>query len=222
MPMILNKADFKKLHDELEEADSQREHIIKEARDVLKGSKTMIYSVQRNELNHAGKLKEELKKDLKKVVEKCRKFPDLYYSGSIKVAEQEFVEALCFYEFVKNKSLPTVSDLGVTSENYLLGLCDLSGELTRKAINASIKENYDETLAPNEVLQNQGRDDDTLFPLFRQHANVVLDEDFLDQYIVLASLEYEYSDHTVQQSLFSISGLWHNRGYHAADLRCTS
>jgi len=151
--MILNKADFKKLHDELEEADSQREHIIKEARDVLKGSKTMIYSVQRNELNHAGKLKEELKKDLKKVVEKCRKFPDLYYSGSIKVAEQEFVEALCFYEFVKNKSLPTVSDLGVTSENYLLGLCDLSGELTRKAINASIKENYNETLAIWEFLE---------------------------------------------------------------------
>ena len=77
----------------------------------------------------------------------------MYYSGSIKVAEQEFVEALCFYEFVKNKSLPTVSDLGVTSENYLLGLCDLSGELTRKAINASIKENYNETLAIWEFLE---------------------------------------------------------------------
>jgi len=136
--------NFDILHDEIERYDSTREAVIKKSRDIVKLSKRMIYAVQRGELN-LEKLKKEIKDDLQKLVKLSKTHPSLYYSGSIKIAEQEFVEAICFYEYVKNGQLPTHKDLDIEFENYLLGICDLTGELSRKAINSAIKEKYSES-----------------------------------------------------------------------------
>ena len=70
----------------------------------------------------------------------------LYYSGPFKIAIQEFVEAACYHEFVKNKKIPSAKELNVDTEYYLLGLCDLTGELVRKAINSAINNDYDQAL----------------------------------------------------------------------------
>lgn len=142
---MINKQEFKALQDQFEEFDHQREALIKLSRGVVKASKKVIYAVHRNELHKAKKLKEAMKKDLKKLITQTKKHNALYYSGFTRIAEQEYVEAVSFYEFMANKNIPSAKDLGVDQENYLLGLCDLTGELTRKAINASIKENYEIT-----------------------------------------------------------------------------
>ena len=47
---------------------------------------------------------------------------------------------MCFYELVKTGSIPTAKQLGVLPQHYILGLCDLSGEVVRKAINSAINE----------------------------------------------------------------------------------
>ena len=39
-------------------------------------------------------------------------------------------------EFLKNRKLPTMAQLDVDSDAYLCGICDLVGELVRKAMNA--------------------------------------------------------------------------------------
>jgi predicted translin family RNA/ssDNA-binding protein len=71
----------------------------------------------------------------------------LEFEGSFKVAIQEYVEAASLLEFMQTgKILAYSQELG-DHENYLMGLCDLSGELVRKAINSSIKENYKVALA---------------------------------------------------------------------------
>ncbi len=133
---MINRKEFARIRKEFEKADNDRETIIRYSRELIKLSKQMIYSVQRNDLRSANGLIRILtnkKKQLKKSSE-----------GHYKTAMQEFVEAVSFYHVVKNNKLPTKASLNVSSEHYLLGLCDLTGELVRKAINYAIKgENKD-------------------------------------------------------------------------------
>ena len=55
----------------------------------------------------------------------------MIYEGSFKIAIQEYVEAILYYEFVKNGNFP---DLKVIPEQFILGLADLPGELVRRAV----------------------------------------------------------------------------------------
>ncbi|MBU0461597.1 MAG: hypothetical protein KJ574_03340 [Nanoarchaeota archaeon] len=43
---------------------------------------------------------------------------------------------------MKNGKMPTSSSLKVNDEHYILGVCDLTGELVRKAINSVINDDY--------------------------------------------------------------------------------
>ena len=65
----------------------------------------------------------------------------LLTQGSFRVAMQEYVEALCYAEFVMHNTLLPYSSLKVDYEHYLLGLCDLTGELVRRAVNQGIEGN---------------------------------------------------------------------------------
>jgi predicted translin family RNA/ssDNA-binding protein len=144
---MIDQKDFVEIQKHMDLFDRIRDDVIKKSRDVVKLSKQIIYSVHRDEIHKAEKLKEKIKISLGELVGMTKEHNALYYSGSLKVAEQEFVEALVFLEFVKNKSLPSFEELNVQIENYLLGLCDLTGELVRRAINCSIKENFDDAVA---------------------------------------------------------------------------
>jgi translin len=64
----------------------------------------------------------------------------LIYEGSYSDACQEYVEALCYYGFIKNKKIPTSTDLKVNEGDYLMGICDFTGELTRKAVTIAHKD----------------------------------------------------------------------------------
>ena len=55
----------------------------------------------------------------------------LLFEGSYKVAIQEYVEAILYYNFIKTGKL---IDLKVSATHYILGLADLPGELVRKAV----------------------------------------------------------------------------------------
>ena len=60
---MINKKDFKKIRLNLEKYDKKREELIKKARDVLKLSKQLIYSIHRKNLEEASNLISNLKKD---------------------------------------------------------------------------------------------------------------------------------------------------------------
>jgi len=143
---LLNKEDMQDILDRMAEFDIHREILIKKGRDIVKLSKQIIYSVHRNEMDKAASMLAELKKlmdEQNKIVEKN---PKLIYTGSFKVDVQEFVEAACYYEFVKYGRIPSHVELNVGGEYYLFGLCDLTGELVRKAVNAGIDADYNQVL----------------------------------------------------------------------------
>lgn len=139
---MIDKKDFEEMKSEIEAFDEKRDRIIKDSRNVLKLSKQIIYSLHRSETKEAEKLLSDIKKELENLKKHAEKHPELLYLPAYKVAFQEYVEAAAYYNWIKSKKLATRKELGVSSDAYLLGICDLTGELVRKAINSAIKQEY--------------------------------------------------------------------------------
>lgn len=149
---MLDKSDFAQLQQQLSSNDAARDKLIIKSREVVKLSKKIIYAVHLGHIHRAEKLHDQIKKELDTVQKLASTNPALKYSGSVTIAEQEFVEAVCFLDFVKSGKVTPHAQLNVDAESYLLGLCDLTGELLRNGINASIKENYAETVRIKDVV----------------------------------------------------------------------
>lgn len=129
---MLDRKEFNEIIKDLKDADDRREVLIQVSRDIIKESKLIIYSLQRGE-----------KVDIKKIKTLMKNLKSESKTGIEDTAVQEYVEALCFYHFVNDKKIPTRKELDVDTENYLMGLCDLTGELMRKAVKDVIDKKYD-------------------------------------------------------------------------------
>ncbi|MBU0459378.1 MAG: hypothetical protein KKH52_01730 [Nanoarchaeota archaeon] len=123
--------NFAKLKKEIKDYDTERERLIKQSRVVLKLSKQIIYAVHRDEISNAAKLVQAIESEKKKLEIIAKHSHKMPYEGSYKVAIQEYVEALLYYNFVKSGKLIS---LKVLPEHFVLGLADLGGEMVRKAV----------------------------------------------------------------------------------------
>lgn len=146
---MLNKKEFEKIRKEMDDFERKRELLIQKSREIIKLSKQIIYSLHRNDLKGASEKIAQIKKEKTKLekISKKRLATDMD-----KVAMQEYVEALCYYEFVKYNRISSKSSLKVNSENYLMGLCDLTGELVRKAVADVINKRFKEALRIKELV----------------------------------------------------------------------
>lgn len=133
--------NFSKLQKEFQAYDEEREHLIKKSRDVLKLSKQIIYAVHRDEMKNAEVLVKEIEKERKELERIATHNAKMAYEGSYKIAIQEYVEAILYYDFVRKG---IISEIKVLAEHYILGLCDLPGELNRRAVFAAGKGRVDE------------------------------------------------------------------------------
>ncbi len=143
---MLNKADVDAMRKEMLAYDSKRELLIKKSRDVLKLSKQIIYAVHRDELKQAEHLIAEIKKEKTALQKLAGNDEFLLTEGSYKVALQEYAEALLYFSVIHSKRLATKKDLAIPTFYYVLGLCDLSGELVRKAVYLAGKDRYAEVI----------------------------------------------------------------------------
>ncbi len=139
---MIDKNDFGALNAEIASFDEKRDFLIKDSRNVIKLSKLIIYSLHRNELQEAEKLISQIKKELLGLEKHFAKHDELKYSPSFKISVQEYVEAMALFVFLKEKRLATRKELNVDAESYILGICDLTGELVRKAINSAIIKDF--------------------------------------------------------------------------------
>lgn len=146
---MLNKKEFAKIRKDMEKADKVREEIIKLSRDIINVSKRIIYGIHRGNLNEASRYVKEIE-NKKSRLDKINKPVDVNIN---KIAYQEYAEALCYYGFVKNKKIPTKSDLKIATEDYLMGLCDLTGEVGRKAVNDIIKKKFKDALLVKKLVE---------------------------------------------------------------------
>ncbi len=126
----------------MEEADKEREIVIKDSRNVLKAAKQAIFALHRNNLDEAKSLLKTAK-DEKETIEKKINNPRVH-SGSFNNACEEYAEAALFLHFQENSELLSFSDIEVTEEEYLGACADLTGELGRRAVILATERKADE------------------------------------------------------------------------------
>jgi translin len=134
---MLDTKEFGKIRKEISDSDDEREKIIQKSRTVIQLSKKIIYALHRNDIKNASSYVKDIERE-RKGLEVGASFD----TNINQAALQEYAEALCYFHFVKDKKIPTKTSLKIDNESYLLGLCDLTGELVRKAVNEVINKNF--------------------------------------------------------------------------------
>jgi len=78
-------------------------------------------------------------KKLTKLYDLTENYPDIYHAGFVENAAQEVVEAHCLLNILQDKDLPDPDEIQTTYSAYLLGLCDVVGELRRNALDSILE-----------------------------------------------------------------------------------
>ena len=139
------------LRERMDHRDKLRERLIKTCRDGQKAAKQSIFAMHRGDANKSLKLLNEVetcvKNDLLPILEEE---PTLRY-GSFSGVLEEYVEGKLFYTWLHGVGeeagkdgttvkavgkilLPNEMPLNISTEDYLGGLCDLTGEIGRFAV----------------------------------------------------------------------------------------
>ncbi|MGQ4914994.1 MAG: hypothetical protein ACP6IU_09635 [Candidatus Asgardarchaeia archaeon] len=137
---------YEKIIRELDEKYAIREQIYMKIREGIRSAANTIHALHNNDIPKAKeylKHLESLKNELESIKET---YPEIYYSNFLLSFMQEFVEAKLFFAIEMNEPLPDSSTLGVSHVAYLLGTCDLIGELRRKVIDLIRVKNLDRAL----------------------------------------------------------------------------
>ncbi len=156
---MISRRDFLRIKKELENYEKQREELIRTSRDILRLSKHAIYSVHNNDMKKAADNLSEAEKLIASTKKICSCDSRLDTLGAVSACMQEYAEAKTYYGFVKHKKIPRQSELDVSVEDYLLGLCDLTGELSRRSVVSVINNNFSEVYEIKDVV-------DRIFGLF--------------------------------------------------------
>lgn len=146
------------LHQRMDHRDALRERLIKKCRDGQKMAKQAIYALHRNDYQKSASLikncEECIINDLTPIVEEE---PPLR-SGSFTAVIEEYVEAKLFYVWLLGKEddespvsaakgtllLPNeFGPIQLQPEDYLGGLCDLTGEVGRFAVKRGTARDFD-------------------------------------------------------------------------------
>ncbi len=136
---MIDKQELARLRNELEHAHEARNAILALANEVVALSKRTIYAQQRSNRKEAEEALARMKGHHRKLLAAIRKRPDMLGNNAVRTAGQELVEAASYLSVEAKGTLPSAKSLGVDALTYFLGIGDLSGELVRSAVLASLK-----------------------------------------------------------------------------------
>jgi translin len=125
---------IEKIDKHIDEKEHIREQALRSSRDIIIRCRKAIQCLHRDLPEKAeGHIVDASKKltDLYKITEAHQ---DLFHAGFVENAAQELVEASCLRNIMEGKDLPDPDTLQTTYRSYLLGLCDVVGELRRAAL----------------------------------------------------------------------------------------
>lgn len=140
---MINKKFIEKLKGDYQANEGERRQIISLANVVLHDSKRVIFSLHRGDKKKAEEALKEIEKVLKKLEEKFG-VGRIYNEGSYKAAVEEYVEAKMLYLVINGKKIDEIKEAKLNYESYLGGICDLTGELVRRAVNQAAEGNLKE------------------------------------------------------------------------------
>ncbi len=135
---MINKKFIQQLKKDYDKSEIERRKIISSSNLILHDSKRVIFSLHRDDFIKAKKSLIEIEKSLIKM-QKDFGFNRLNKEGSYKAGAEEFVEAKMFYLVLNNKKIDKIKNISLNLDSYLGGICDLTGELVRRATNLASK-----------------------------------------------------------------------------------
>ena len=125
---------LERIRKELARKDMFKQEIQIAARKATRLSKQAVFQIHKENLKKARETLEEAKRTLEKIKEISKDYPDLFYTGSVNSAFQEYAEANILLTLIKDSRFPEFEELGVPMDAYVLGLADVIGELRRRAL----------------------------------------------------------------------------------------
>lgn len=125
---------LRKIQEESLKKDEIRQEIQNIARRITRLSKQAIFLVHRDKISEAENLLREASIGLSKLSELSKVHPDLYYTGLVDSAFEEYAEAWIFLKIVSEGGFIGPEDIGAPNEPYVLGLADVIGELRRRSL----------------------------------------------------------------------------------------
>ena len=146
--------DFSAMKKELEEYEHKREELITISRDILRLSKQAIYATHRDDFLYAKSKVAEMNKKiaLMKKISAC--VHGLDEEGSYRIACQEYVEAMIYYHYCVDGTIPNHTKLGIAADLYLLGSFDVFGEFIRRAIHLATAGKYKDVFTLRDMLSD--------------------------------------------------------------------
>lgn len=141
LDVIINK-----IEKQIDDKEKKREFAIRYSRNIIISSRKSMQHLHQGHFREAEDLLLMSSTTLKELYDAIKAYPDLGTAGFVENAAQEFVEAQCLLNILQDKDLPDPDTIQTTYTSYLEGLCDVIGELRRKALdtilNGEFKEAY--------------------------------------------------------------------------------
>lgn len=121
--------------------DKKREELLIVTREITRKTREAVFAIHRGDFERSLSALSEAKKLLEELGTFKELFPGLYYGGSTISAQAEYVEAATLYALLTSQSPPTIDELKVEPQAYLLGIGDLIGELRRSILDNLRRDN---------------------------------------------------------------------------------
>lgn len=150
---MLNKTFFKTLKTNYKKSNGERRQIISASNIILHDSKRVIFALHRGEIKKAGESLKVIEKNLKNL-EKKFGYTRINEEGAYKAGAEEYVEAKMFFKVLKNSKIDKITEVKLEVDSYLGGICDLTGELVRLAINLASNKKFAEVEKIKIVINN--------------------------------------------------------------------
>lgn len=140
---MINKKFIKKLKQDYDDYEKERRQIIILSNIVLHDSKRVIFALHRFDCKKADGSLAEIEKILIDL-EKKFGYGRLSQEGAYKAGVEEYVEAKMLNRLVSGEKIDLIKNLKINFESYLGGICDLTGELVRQAVNMAASGNREQ------------------------------------------------------------------------------
>jgi translin len=122
------------IRQEFERVNAARDMAYQRSRELISLCARSIRAMHRSEWDNAEALLAELRAAKETLVDGVRLFPDLYFAGYTQDAVKEYVEAFLTYAIMRQRPLPTPTELDAEANTWLNGLAEAATELRRRIL----------------------------------------------------------------------------------------
>ncbi len=124
----------RRVAEELRGREAARDEVLSRARRMRMLSKQAILLIHNDAKMKAAANLEDVRRLFEETRPHVERYPELNHYEDVEAALEEYAEAAILLGLETKSTYPEPEDIGVGLTSYLLGLCDVPGELRREAL----------------------------------------------------------------------------------------